>query len=107
MGMPNGSNKFRDHLIKWGKDFSRSIDYLGSRPDMDMQRIAYYGVSWGGMFAAVMPAIEPRVKASIANIGGLWQPDKALPEADPFNYVSRVTAPTLMLSGRYDSVFPL
>jgi dipeptidyl aminopeptidase/acylaminoacyl peptidase len=30
-----------------------------------------------------------------------------LPEADPFNFASRVKAPTLMLNGRHDFIFPL
>jgi len=29
------------------------------------------------------------------------------PMADPFNFLPRVTIPTLMFNGRYDSFFPL
>lgn len=29
------------------------------------------------------------------------------PMADPFNFLPRVTLPTLMVNGRYDSFFPL
>jgi pimeloyl-ACP methyl ester carboxylesterase len=29
------------------------------------------------------------------------------PEADPFNFVTHVTIPVLVLSGRYDATFPL
>lgn len=29
------------------------------------------------------------------------------PEADPINYVSRVTIPVIMIGGRYDYVLPL
>jgi dipeptidyl aminopeptidase/acylaminoacyl peptidase len=31
---------------------------------------------------------------------------KSRTEVDPFNYVSRVRIPTLMLNGKYDTVFP-
>ncbi len=30
-----------------------------------------------------------------------------LPDSDPFNFVTHVTIPILMLSGRYDTIFPL
>ena len=33
--------------------------------------------------------------------------EKALPEADQINYVSRVTQPVLMLNGEHDNYFPL
>jgi pimeloyl-ACP methyl ester carboxylesterase len=29
------------------------------------------------------------------------------PEVDPFNFAPRVTIPTLMLNGRYDSIYPV
>jgi len=29
------------------------------------------------------------------------------PVADPFNFLPRVTVPTLMINGRYDSFFPV
>ena len=32
---------------------------------------------------------------------------RALPEADQLNYVSRVTQPTLMLNGEHDFYFPV
>ena len=53
-----------------------------------------------------MTAMEPRLKASILQVGGLMMQD-VQPVADPFNYLPRVTIPTLMLNGRYDSFFPL
>jgi len=39
---------YADYVGKWVKDFRRSLDYLESRPDVDMSKIAYYGSSWGG-----------------------------------------------------------
>ena len=72
---------------------------------MDMHRIAFYGVSWGGAMSPVLPAIEPRVKASISVVGGFLGV-KSLPEADALNYTPRVKVPALMLNGEYDSVFP-
>jgi pimeloyl-ACP methyl ester carboxylesterase len=37
----------------------------------------------------------------VAGLRAEW----SLPEADPFNFLSRVKIPTLMLNGRYDPTF--
>ena len=100
------SNLYRDHVIAWGKDLRRSVDYLETRPDIDADRLGYMGISWGSAMAPIMTAVEPRVKASVLVVGGLMM-QAVQPVADPFNYLPRVTIPTLMLNGRYDSFFPL
>jgi dienelactone hydrolase len=97
---------YRDLNMQWVKDFRRTIDYLESRPDMAATRVGYFGVSWGGDIAPIVLAVEPRVKAAVLNIGGVWMNSRALPEADPLNYLPRARTPTLMLNGRYDIVFP-
>lgn len=53
-----------------------------------------------------MLAIESRFDVGVLNVAGL----SALPvqpESDPFNFVTRISVPVLMLNGRYDYVFPL
>ena len=104
--MPNESNRYREHVVYWNKDLRRSIDYLESRADIDTQRLAFFGVSWGGRMAPVMLATEHRFKAAVVTIAGLRH-QTAQPEADPFNYLPRVTLPVLMLNGRYDFYFPV
>jgi pimeloyl-ACP methyl ester carboxylesterase len=34
-------------------------------------------------------------------------PLRSMPEVDPFNFVSRVRIPVIMLNGRYDHYFPV
>jgi formylglycine-generating enzyme required for sulfatase activity/dienelactone hydrolase len=97
----------RDHVIAWAKDLSRSLDYLETRKDIDGTKVAYFGDSLGGIQGALLPAIEKRIKAAILSSGGLSLTAHPLPEADPFNFVTHVTIPVLMLSGRYDASFPL
>jgi dienelactone hydrolase len=98
------SHEFRDYQIKVVKDFKRVIDYLETRPDIDSEKLAYYGFSWGGILGSMIPAIEDRIKIAIINAGGLkMYYGKPKPEVDYINYVSRVTIPTLMLHGRYDA----
>jgi pimeloyl-ACP methyl ester carboxylesterase len=100
------TNLYRDHVIAWSKDLRRSIDYLETRPDIDAARLGYMGISWGSALAPIMTAVEPRLKASVLIVGGLMM-QAVQPVADPFNFLPRVTIPTLMLNGRYDSFFPL
>jgi dienelactone hydrolase len=97
---------YRDHMIQWVKDLSRSIDYLETRADLNTDRLAYYGYSWGGRVASIMLAVEPRFDAAVLYVAG-YNTQRALPEADVVLYTPRVTTPVLMLNGRYDDVFPL
>ena len=102
---PRATASYRDHLVMWGKDLCRAVDYVEEREDLDESRIAYYGLSWGGQMGGVMPAIEKRIRAVILYVAGLGF-QRPLPEADVINYVSRVTQPTLMLNGEFDFYFP-
>jgi formylglycine-generating enzyme required for sulfatase activity/dienelactone hydrolase len=100
---------FRQHVVWWVTELRRSVDYLQSRDDIDPQRIAYQGISYGAMWAPVFLAQEPRLKAGVVIVGGMLPmelvPDPMPPEIDPLHYASRVTAPVLMLNGRYDPIF--
>jgi dienelactone hydrolase len=87
------------------KDFRRVLDYLESRPDVDPEKMAYNGFSFGGRTAPQVLAVEPRLKAAVLNVGGLAQ-SRFLPEVDPFNFVPRVLTPVLMINGEHDIVFP-
>jgi eukaryotic-like serine/threonine-protein kinase len=89
----------------WGKDLGRSLDYAETRSDLDSSRVAYYGLSWGGAMGAILPAVEPRIKANVLYVAGLTF-QHALPEADAINYITRVKQPTLILNGELDFFFP-
>ena len=95
---------FTELLIQEVKDLRRSIDYLQTRPDINSQKIAYYGMSWGAYLGSIIPAVENRIRTSILIAGGLV--GLARPEASDLSYVNRVQTPTLMLNGKYDVVFP-
>jgi dienelactone hydrolase len=93
-----------EYRIQMVKDFRRCIDYLETRTDIDTQRLAYYGLSWGGEWPAVIiTAVEKRLKTSIILAGGLDYTGR--PEVNPINYISRVKLPTLMINGKYDMGF--
>jgi pimeloyl-ACP methyl ester carboxylesterase len=102
---PRETTAYKDYVIMWGKDLARSIDYLETRQDIDVSRLAYYGLSWGAAMGAILPATEKRIKANVLYVAGL-NLQRALPEVDELNYVTRVTQPTLILNGELDFFFP-
>jgi predicted esterase len=96
----------RDMTITWGKDLGSAIDYLETRPDIDAARLAYLGHSMGTRFAPMMLATERRFKTAIL-LAGAMRPAGALPEADPVNFLPRVTIPLLYVTGEYDALYPV
>jgi dienelactone hydrolase len=102
---PNTTSVWRDHVIMWSKDLGRTLDYLETRPDINHDKMAFMGFSWGAQMGAILPAVEPRLKAVLLIVGG-FNLQKALPEVEPINFAPRITAPTLMLNGKYDFFYP-
>jgi eukaryotic-like serine/threonine-protein kinase len=96
----------RDVLIQWSKDLGRSLDYLATRPDIDQERFAFYGLSLGAVYGPVLVALEPRLRAVLL-LGGGVNAGELPPEADPINFAPRVKVPTLLLTGRDDFVRPV
>ncbi len=41
------SHSFTEFLIQVVKDLKRSLDFLETRQDIDSERVAFYGMSWG------------------------------------------------------------
>ncbi len=95
----------RDLVIQNVKEVRRTIDYLVSRPDIDAQKLAYYGFSWGAREGVNITAVERRFRASILMAGG-FDNSRFAPEADQINFAPRVVVPTLMINGREDFRFP-
>jgi dienelactone hydrolase len=90
-----------EYRIQVVKDIKRCIDYLETRQDIDSDKLAYFGMSWGGNWpASVIMAVEERLKTSVLLAGKLVA--DGFPQVNPINYVSRVKTPTLMINGRYD-----
>jgi len=98
------SYQYAEISIQWVKDLKRTIDYLETRPEIDSRRIAYEGMSWGGTYGLIVPAVEERLKASVL-IGGAMA-GLGRPEINEVNFIGRVKVPTLMLNGRYDTLNP-
>jgi formylglycine-generating enzyme required for sulfatase activity/cephalosporin-C deacetylase-like acetyl esterase len=102
---PRTSSIFRDHVIDTYKDLARTIDYLGTRPDIDMTRVAYLGASRGAALAPIYLALEPRFRTAVLYVPGFYA-DRLPPEIDAIHFAPRVRMPVLMMGGRYDFIFP-
>ena len=101
-----GSVRYRDLTIQRVQDMMRTVDYLETREEIDNERLAYLGWSWGGGIAPVVLGLDARFQAAVLHVGGLTS-SRALPEVDPLKYLARVQTPVLMMNGERDSVAPL
>ena len=102
---PDTTIYYRDLVVQWVKDVRRTIDFLETRKDIRSDRVGLLGVSWGGSQAPFALATEPRIKAASLYSAG-YANNAARAEVELFNYTPRVRTPTLMINGRYDTVFP-
>lgn len=118
-------------LVNTVIDNRRAIDYLGSRQDLDAERLTVLGVSMGGILGAVLAAVDERVDAAALLVaGGRWDlvvADSQHPSAqsirelglssdqirqvtatiDPVNFVGHIAPrPLLMVNGDKDEIIP-
>jgi dipeptidyl aminopeptidase/acylaminoacyl peptidase len=73
--------------------------------DIDKEKLAFGGVSWGAAMGPIYCAVEPRFKACLLIVGGFYLQHSA-PEVDAFNFAPRVRSPVLLLNGRFDFFYP-
>ncbi len=104
---PAGTIQHRDLITQFYKDLARTVDYLETRHEIDRNKLAYMGVSYGSAQGVVWSSLEERFKAIVYIDGGLPFASRPLPEADVINFAPRMRAPVLMLNGRHDFTFPV
>ncbi len=106
---PRPARAIRDELVQRVNDLQRTVDYLLTREDIQSDRLAYLGLSYGSEYGSIYAAVETRFRALVFLAGGfddthmLSEPA----EANPWHYAPRVTAPTLMINGRSDYGLPV
>ena len=63
----------REEQIQLMKDLQRAVDVLRARPDVAPDRVAYFGVSYGGAMGVLFAGIERRIKTAVLVVadGGL------------------------------------
>jgi formylglycine-generating enzyme required for sulfatase activity/cephalosporin-C deacetylase-like acetyl esterase len=103
---PVDSHEYSENVVMWIQDFRRTVDYLESRDDMDLGRLAFFGYSWGGWNGPIVLSLDERFKTGIFVSGGI-PPTLARPEASSANFAARVKVPVLMISGQHDVVRPV
>ena len=86
---------------KWLQDMGRTLDYLETRGDGDVSKVAYMGLSLGSRYAPIMLVYEDRFKVAVLLAGGIG------PDELTSRLVPRVTVPLLLLAGRYDYLLPV
>jgi dienelactone hydrolase len=120
----------RVEQIQLIKDLQRAVDVLRAQPNVDDERIAYVGVSYGGAMGALFVGIERRLKAAVLVVadGGLVShftgPEdfaflsnlscatrvawfRAMTPIEPIRFIGHATpTPLLLQSGRTDNLVP-
>ncbi len=82
------------------------LDYLATRPDMDLERAGFLGASLGTFSQGIVLALEPRLKVAVFVSSGINRYEQPHPMADITNYAPRITVPVLMINGRTDPLAP-
>lgn len=86
--LPDGGPDWSDHAVAWrfarGVSNSwlyhataavvRGISFLASRAEVDPNRLAVTGVSWGGYFACMAMSLDDRLKAAVPVYGSGFNP---------------------------------
>ena len=87
------------------KDMGRTIDYLETRQDIDIQNLAYIGLSHGAHLGPDISIYEKRIKVLILLGGGArFSAARPKPQGLPLPHVK---IPVLMLNGKFDYLFPV
>ena len=124
------STQDRAEQIQLIKDLQRAVDVLRARVNVDSQRIAYLGISYGGAMGALFVGVERRIKAAalVVGDGGLVShftgPEdsnfmaglscgtrvdwfRAMAPIEPVRFIPHASPPALLLqNGRTDNLVP-
>jgi pimeloyl-ACP methyl ester carboxylesterase len=95
-------------MVLHATELRRGLDYLATRDDIDMQRLAYVALSWGAGSRLVLAAVDDRFKAVVLMGGGIDErlSGPALPEASSINFAPYITPPKILIDGRDDEEDP-
>jgi dienelactone hydrolase len=94
---------FRDEMVLHATELRLGLDYLATRDDIDMNALAYVGISWGAGSRLVFAAVDPRFRATVLTGAGIDERvHPTLPEASNINFAPHIRGPKLVLNGRED-----
>jgi dienelactone hydrolase len=108
-----------EQIMHYCSDYSRAVDFLTTRSEVDKERLGYVGISWGAITGITYVAHDPRIRAMGSMVGGgnfLGQfsaaaADKAAAEVsrsgDPVYHVARIAPrPLLFVNVTKDQLIP-
>ena len=99
-------------------DYSRAVDYLVTRKEVDPDRITYCGISWGAITGLTFAAHDERIKVMVSLVGGggflglvPGEVDeatrKSVQQWDPVFHVAKLAPrPLLLLNVTKDQLVP-
>jgi len=120
----------RAEQVQLIKDLQRAVDVLRAHPNVDAERIAYHGTSYGGAMGALFAGIERRIRTAVLVVpdGGLvshftgpedeafmaslscatrnaWL--SAMTPIEPIRFIANASpTPLLIQSGEQDNLVP-
>jgi len=125
----------RKNITQQVIDGRRGVDFLETRPDIDIKRLGYFGISMGSLTGAITTAVDDRFKVVVLADGAgdfstvfskadlpefqkiieeikakgytLEKAFEILKPVDPVEYVGHIAPrPVLMINGKKDEIFP-
>lgn len=107
----------RDIITQTVFDLRRTIDFIQTRPEIDSNRIGYFGISLGGIIGTIFCSVDDRVKVPVIALAGgnlslMFGVDALKDDTkdffsiiDPINFVTKISPrPILMINAENDEV---
>jgi dienelactone hydrolase len=92
-----------EEIIDGVTDLRRGLDYLLTRKEIDGSRIGVYGPSAGSVHGMIVTAVDHRYRSVVfMGVGVTRQGASLPPEINRVIFAPRITAPKLLIHGKYD-----
>ncbi|MBN1670555.1 MAG: fibronectin type III domain-containing protein [Kiritimatiellae bacterium] len=117
MTQPGGSGY--DGYVNNVGSIASAVSFLCARPEVDPDRIALFGISWGGYYTSTTVGLDDRLAAAVAVYGcgyiyensswssALGGDTYYIDTIDPKNCLPNADLPMLWLTGNTDPHYPL